>query len=61
MEQKDNKPNSNDWIKKLEKELAELGAKRGNFLHKGSTYLYIPGNKKQQSQGPLESSDENKD
>ena len=45
MEQKENKPNSNDWIKKLEKELIEQGAKRGNFLHKGSTYLYIPKNK----------------
>ena len=58
MEHKENNPNPNAWIKKFEKELTVLGVKRGNFLHKGSTYLYIPGNKKQ-SQGPLESSDEN--
>ena len=46
MEQQDNKTNSNDWIKKLDKELTELGVKQGNFLHKGSTYLYIPKSKK---------------
>ena len=61
MEQQENKPNSNDWIKKLEKELTELGVKQGNFLHKGSTYLYIPKSKKQQSLDSQYSSDESKD
>ena len=44
MEEKNTSSHDNSWLLELDKKLAELGAKRGNFLQ-GKTYLYIPGNK----------------
>lgn len=46
MDEKNTSRQDNSWLIKLDKELAEQGAKRGNFLG-NSTYLYIPGNKGQ--------------
>ena len=48
MEQKENKTNSNDNLRELDEILMKLGVKPGNFLHKGSTYLYIPKSKKKE-------------